>query len=105
MSMSIAHVSVHLLLSAYLEANYNDKDVLVIYVDDLLDCCESLVYANLMSEIAGILGGNLPSAFVLPGFCIIEMPEPAIRKILIDFNKAPFRLEQYRGGQCMSENR
>lgn len=105
MSMSISHVSVHCLLSAYLEANYNGKDILVIYMDDLMECCDEPEYANFMSQLAGIFGGKLPSAFILPGFCIIEMPEPAIRKVLIDFGKAPFRLEQYRGGQCMSENR
>lgn len=105
MSMSISHVSVHCLLSAYLEANYNGKDILAIYMDDLMECCDRPEYANFMSQLAGIFGGRLPSAFILPGFCIIEMSEPAIRKILIDFNKAPFRLEQYHGGQCISENR
>lgn len=103
--MRIEHVQVHQLLSVYLDRRYHDKDVLVIYVDDLLEYHKSPAYANLMSEIAGVLGGSLPMTFLLPGFCFIEMPEPAIRKILIDFNKSPFRLEQYHGGQCISENR
>lgn len=103
--MRIEHVQTHQLLSVYLDRKYHDRDVLVIYIDDLLECNEKPAYANLLSEIAGILGGTLPAAFLMSGLCFIEMPEPAIRKILIDFNKAPFRLEQYRGGQCISENR
>lgn len=103
--MRIEHVQIHQLLSVYLDRRYHDKDVLVIYVDDLLECHESPAYANLLSKIAGILGGELPKAFLLPGLCLVEVPEPAIRKILVDFNKAPIRLEQYHGGQCLSENR
>lgn len=102
--MKIEHVGTRQLLSVYLDKEYHDKDVLVVYVDDLLENLDNPSCKDFLAGVTDILGG-FPNTFMLPGLCVFEMSKDMIGNILFRYNKAPLRLEWYHGGQCLSENR
>lgn len=104
-NMKIEHVKIRQLLSVYLDQKYHNEDVLVVYVDDLLENLDNPSCKDFLAGVTDILGGSLPNIFILPGLCIFKMSKDMIGNILFRCNKAPLRLEWYHGGQCVSENR
>ncbi len=99
--MKMEYVTQRAMLSAYLEAEYKDRETLVIY----LDSNAALQELDILKKELDELGLLPPRQWVLhTGYIIIEMPWAVACTILAAHNKGTFRLETYRGGEILSEN-
>lgn len=106
--MQIEHITEKQLLLAYLARAYRNRGVLVINMGEVIDSVgskNSEISFRLMTELAGLLGGELPRAFQMVGYVIIETNNSMqSRALLSRFQGAPFHLEFYFGDELIDDN-
>ena len=106
--MQIEHVTEKQLILAYLARAYRNRSVLVINMGEIVDSVgskDSETCFRLMTELAGLLGGELPRAFQMVGYVIIETNNSMqSRALLSSFQGAPFHLEFYFGDELIDDN-
>lgn len=106
--MRIEHITERQLLQEYLATAYQGRDVLVVHMDEFIDTVggeNSETCGTFMETLMGLLGGELPTAFQLAGYLIIEMSESSARMLMNPCHGAPFRLEIYKNGEFFDWNR
>lgn len=103
--MQIEHITEKQLLLAYLARAYRNRGVLVINMGEVVGSKNSEISFRLMTELAGLLGGELPRAFQMVGYVIIETNNSMqSRALLSRFQGAPFHLEFYFGDELIDDN-
>lgn len=65
---------------------------------------DSTTCFRLLDELADMLGGELPKAFQMVGYLIVEIDEIPGKRLLCRFLKAPFHMELYFGGELVDDN-
>lgn len=99
--MKMEVIGWHELLTSYIKQQYADKDVLVIFQDDAVSEGE---YDTLMQELE-TAGFAPPHQFRGSGYLIIEMREMMAKQLINQHHKGFIRMELFRNGECVHENR
>lgn len=105
--MRIEHITEKRLLTGYLSSAYRGREVLVVNMGEFIDAAgskDSAACFRLLDELSDMLGGELPKAFQMVGYLIIEIDEIPGKRLLRRFLKAPFHMELYFGGEFVDDN-
>lgn len=105
--MRIEHITEKRLLTGYLSSAYRGREVLVVNMGEFIDAAgskDSAACFRLLDELSDMLGGELPKAFQMVGYLIVEIEEIPGKRLLRRFLKAPFHMELYFGGEFVDDN-
>ena len=105
--MRIEHITEKQLLTGYLSSAYRGREVLVVNMREFNDAAgskDSAACFRLLDELSDMLGGELPKAFQMVGYLIIEIDEIPGKRLLRRFLKAPFHMELYFVGEFVDDN-
>lgn len=109
--MKIESLNTREMLTAHLSANYKDTEVLVLFDVRHLggDTNDETNFAiaewnRLIAELDGV-GYKFPSIMSIDDFIIIQMDIRMANNFINKHEKGMFRMEAWRGGTCINENR